>query len=76
MRQSLHAALLLTALSAVPACAPAPAPASPAAPAAAAPAADDPVVARVNGLVVNRSEIDAMRQNLPAQYQQVPFEVL
>ncbi|MBL8839610.1 MAG: peptidylprolyl isomerase [Alphaproteobacteria bacterium] len=76
MRQSLHAALLMTALSAVPAFAQAPAPASPAAPAAAAPAADDPVVARVNGLVVNRSEIDAMRQNLPAQYQQVPFEVL
>ncbi len=79
MRQSLHAALLMTALSAVPALAQAPAPAapaSPASPASAAPAADDPVVARVNGLVVNRSEIDAMRQNLPAQYQQVPFEVL
>src|SRR5262245_27201832 len=56
---------------------PAPAPAPPAAQAApATPATDDPVVARVNGLTVNRSEVEALRENLPPQYQQVPFDVL
>src|SRR5262249_33667666 len=56
---------------------PAPAPSSPAAaqPDAATQAAD-PVVARVNGLTVTRSEVEQMPENLPPQYQQVPFDGL
>jgi peptidyl-prolyl cis-trans isomerase C len=84
MRRFFMAVLLgATALSAVAlaqAPAPTPAPASPAAtpPAAngAATPAADPVVARVNGLTINRSDVEQMRENLPPQYQQVPFDVL
>jgi peptidyl-prolyl cis-trans isomerase C len=68
--------LSVAALAQTPAPAPAPAP-SPAGQAAtpATPPAD-PVVARVNGSTITRSEVEQMRENLPAQYQQVPFEVL
>lgn len=48
-----------------------PAVAQTAAPAA---AAQDPVVARVNGTEIHRSEVMAARQMLPAQVQQIPFE--
>jgi peptidyl-prolyl cis-trans isomerase C len=48
-----------------------PAVAQTAAPAA---AAQDPVVARVNGTEIHRSEVLAARQMLPAQVQQIPFE--
>jgi peptidyl-prolyl cis-trans isomerase C len=41
-------------------------------PPAAAP--QDPVVARVNGAELRRSEVLAARQMLPAQVQQIPFE--
>ena len=43
---------------------------------AAAPSAaqQDPVVARVNGTELHRSEVLAARQMLPAQVQQIPFE--
>ncbi len=43
----------------------------------AAPAANatqDPVVARVNGSEIHRSDVLAARQMLPAQVQQIPFE--
>jgi peptidyl-prolyl cis-trans isomerase C len=43
-------------------------------PAAGAPAQQDPVVARVNGTELRRSEVLAARQMLPAQVQQIPFE--
>jgi len=43
------------------------------APAASA-AQPDPVVARVNGGEIHRSEVLAARQMLPAQVQQIPFE--
>ena len=81
MRKIVMAVLLgATALSAVAlaqAPAPAPAPAGPAAqPGTPATPAADPVVARVNGLTISRSEVEQMRENLPPQYQQVPFEVL
>ena len=43
---------------------------------AAAPGAaqQDPVVARINGTELHRSEVLAARQMLPAQVQQIPFE--
>lgn len=41
---------------------------------AAAPATQDPVVARVNGTEIHRSDVLAARQMLPAQVQQIPFE--
>jgi peptidyl-prolyl cis-trans isomerase C len=63
------------ALAQAPTPAPAP-PAAQAAPAAPDAPAADPVVARVNGLTVNRSEVEQLRENLPPQYQQVPFDVL
>ncbi|MBK3733651.1 peptidyl-prolyl cis-trans isomerase C [Azospirillum brasilense] len=56
-----------------------PAPAAPAAPAAsAAPAtADaDPVVARVNGEAVHRSDVQRMVAQLPPQVQQMPLEMI
>jgi peptidyl-prolyl cis-trans isomerase C len=37
-------------------------------------APQDPVVARVNGAELHRSEVLAARQMLPAQVQQIPFE--
>jgi peptidyl-prolyl cis-trans isomerase C len=49
-----------------------PAPATGAAPAGAA--QQDPVVARVNGTELHRSEVLAARQMLPAQVQQIPFD--
>lgn len=36
--------------------------------------ADDPVVARVNGAVVHRSDVAAAQRLLPEQYQHVPLE--
>jgi peptidyl-prolyl cis-trans isomerase C len=77
MRKFLLAVLLgATALSGLAvAQAQSPAPASPPAAGAAQPA-EDPIVARVNGLTVRRSEVDQLRESLPPQYQQVPFEVL
>jgi len=50
-----------------------PAAAQTAAPAAGA-AQQDPVVARVNGGEIHRSEVLAARQMLPAQVQKIPFE--
>jgi peptidyl-prolyl cis-trans isomerase C len=47
---------------------------APAAPAAAPATQQDPVVARVNGTEIHRSEVLAARQMLPAQVQQIPFE--
>jgi peptidyl-prolyl cis-trans isomerase C len=44
------------------------------APAAAPAAQPDPVVARVNGTEIHRSEVLAARTMLPAQVQQIPFE--
>ena len=44
------------------------------APPAAGAAQQDPVVARVNGTEIHRSEVLAARQMLPAQVQQIPFE--
>ncbi len=59
-------ALAMTLLIAAPAVAQTPAPA----PAAQA----DPVVARVNGIELHRSDVLAARQQLPPQVQQMPFE--
>lgn len=69
-------AVILAALlvAAAPALAQAPAQAPAAAPPAAA--GEDPVVARVNGTEIRRSEVMTVRAGLPAQYQQVPLEVL
>lgn len=56
-----------------------PAPAAPAAPAAqAAPAQTeaDPVVARVNGEAVHRSDVQRMVAQLPPQVQQMPLEMI
>lgn len=39
-------------------------------------AQDDPVVARVNGTELHRSALEAAQANLPAQYQQMPLELL
>ena len=70
-RNLLPAALLLT--TALPAAQPVFAQA--AKPQAAAPAApSDPVVARVNGQAINRSEVVAIYEQLPPQMQQVPLE--
>src|ERR1700748_842801 len=47
------------------------------APSAAAPAAggnDDPIVARVNGQVIRRSEIELAYRGAPPQIQQTPFQ--
>lgn len=41
-----------------------------------APAAEDPVVARVNGAEVRRSDVMLAIENLPAQYRQLPPEML
>jgi peptidyl-prolyl cis-trans isomerase C len=41
-----------------------------------APKAEDPVVARVGGGEIRRSDVFEMYQRLPAQYQQVPFEAV
>ena len=37
---------------------------------------DDPVVAIVNGVRIRRSEVEAARQDLPAQYQSFPLEIV
>ncbi|HKX06905.1 MAG TPA: peptidylprolyl isomerase [Stellaceae bacterium] len=47
---------------------------APATPAAAPATQQDPVVARVNGTEIHRSDVLAARQMLPAQVQQIPFE--
>jgi peptidyl-prolyl cis-trans isomerase C len=39
-------------------------------------AADDPVVAKVNGAEIRRSEVVAEQQGLPAEYRSVPFETI
>ena len=64
------AAMLLVVTSAA---AQTPAPATGAAPAGAA--QQDPVVARVNGTELHRSEVLAARQMPPAQVQQIPDQV-
>lgn len=38
--------------------------------------AKDPVVATVNGTPIHRSDIEAARQDLPAQYQSFPIEIV
>lgn len=38
--------------------------------------AGDPVVATVNGSAIHRSDVEAARLDLPAQYQSFPFEVV
>ncbi len=47
---------------------------APATPAAAPATQQDPVVARVNGTEIHRTDVLAARQKLPAQVQQIPFE--
>jgi peptidyl-prolyl cis-trans isomerase C len=54
----------------------APGAAAPAAADAAKPAADDPVVARVNGQEIRRTDIMAALQALGPQYQQVPIQAI
>jgi len=66
-----RAATVALALS-LPFAALAQAPAGP----AAKPGAEDPVVARVNGAEIKRSEVMATIEGLPAQYQQIPLPVL
>lgn len=39
-------------------------------------AADDPIVAKVNGQEIHKSELDAAYQQLPEQYRQMPMEML
>ncbi|HEY6335765.1 MAG TPA: peptidylprolyl isomerase, partial [Alphaproteobacteria bacterium] len=36
----------------------------------------DPVVAIVNGTEIHRSEVEAAREDLPAQYQSFPLEIV
>src|SRR5690242_17851965 len=43
-------------------------------PFAAASAADDPVVARINGQELHRSDVEAAQRGLPQQIQQMPLE--
>jgi len=76
---ALATALLLAApalaQAPTPAPAPAPAPAQGSAPGQ-APAQPDPVLARVNGTEIRRSDLIAFLQQLPAQIQQMPMETL
>ncbi|UKJ73691.1 peptidylprolyl isomerase [Azospirillum brasilense] len=67
--------LALAAHAQTPAPAPAATPA-PAAQAAPAPAEADPVVARVNGEAVHRSDVQRMVAQLPPQVQQMPLEMI
>ncbi|MGE0715059.1 MAG: peptidylprolyl isomerase [Alphaproteobacteria bacterium] len=62
--------LVLVAFAAALAAAPAAAQAPAAAP------GDDPVVARVNGQAVHRSDVMAAHRQLPAQVQQMPLEMI
>jgi len=39
-------------------------------------AEEDPVVAKVNGIEITRSEVMRSRSQLPAQYQQIPLEAI
>ena len=76
---ALATALLLAAPALAQAPSPAPAPAQPPAPAPAAtqaPAQPDPVVARVNGTEIHRSDLIAFLSTLPAQVQQMPMDQL
>ncbi|HTS94121.1 MAG TPA: peptidylprolyl isomerase [Stellaceae bacterium] len=76
---ALATALLLAAPALAQAPAPAPAPAQGSAPAPAAgsaPEQADPVLARVNGTEIHRSDLIAFLQQLPAQIQQMPMETL
>jgi peptidyl-prolyl cis-trans isomerase C len=64
---------LAMALVAAPVWAQSPRPAqAPAAPAS----ADDPVLARVDGAVIRRSDVLQFQRNLPPQFQQMPIEAL
>lgn len=67
--------LALAAHAQTPAPAPAATPA-PAAQAAPTPADADPVVARVNGEAVHRSDVQRMVAQLPPQVQQMPLEMI
>lgn len=69
MRRIAPVTLLMAAVFAVQAAAQTPAP-------AAAPAGDDPVVARVDGAAIHRSEVMEIRDGLPPQFQQMPLNVL
>ena len=76
---ALATALLLAAPALAQAPTPAPAPAQGSAPAPAqgsAPEQPDPVIARVNGTDIHRSDLIAFLQQLPAQIQQMPMETL
>ena len=70
---ALATALLLAAPALAQA--PTPAPAQGSAPAQ-APAQPDPVLARVNGVEIHRTDLIAFLQQLPAQIQQMPMETL
>jgi len=50
--------------------------AAPAAAQTGATGADDPVVATIDGEPVHRSDLQAIRQGLPQQYQQLPLEMI
>lgn len=71
----LRTAALVAALASLTGTAVAAPPAAPAAPAAAT-ATDDPVVARVNGKEIHRTEVLAALQQLPPQAQQMKLEEL
>jgi peptidyl-prolyl cis-trans isomerase C len=68
-------AALAALLAAAPAWAQNPRPAQTPAPAAPA-AAQDPVLARVDGAVIRRSDVVNFQRNLPPQFQQMPIEAL
>ena len=69
-------AALAALLAAAPAWAQNPRPAQTPAPAAPAAAAQDPVLARVDGAVIRRSDVVNFQRNLPPQFQQMPIEAL
>jgi peptidyl-prolyl cis-trans isomerase C len=72
---ALALALPASWLAAGPACAQTAGKPAAGAPQSAAPAGD-PVVAVVNGTEIHRSAIEAARQDLPAQYQSYPIDVI
>lgn len=79
LRSVLLAAAAVSALavsSAAVAQQPAPAPAAPAAAAPAPAAAPNPVVAKVDGVEIRRSELEALLPQLPPQFRQMPFEMI
>lgn len=75
LRSVLLAAAAVSAL-AVSSAAVAQQPAPTAAPAAAPAAAPNPVVAKVDGVEIRRSELEALLPQLPPQFRQMPFEMI